>query len=768
MAEGTIKKWFSDKGYGFIERKGQEDLFFHIRQWKGPAESEPQPGDKVTFKEGQGKKGLEAQNVQLIGAKPHTSHQTRMDVQAASDRYHFLNPYNFVRFMNRPIQEPTLNTPEDLPLWHCPPPPHDRYVGLTGRVTCKVEAVTPLFISDSHAIGEENGHKTYRFFQVDARPALPASSLRGMFRSVFEAVTNSCFVVFQEDKPYHLEHRESHAPDMIPSRLVELGKSGARLELLDCTVNAPGSTAGRPTVVRAAAVLRSYPPKVLNQRTGQTFNSHQSQLPQNAYDGMRVAALVTRTPVPHGNRFRAFQAEQVVPANQHQSLTEEDQFAKVFGWLHLTGPNIENKHDERLFFRWDDKEANSPQTNQIPTPYLCECSSAVVEEYNHHLAEYWDRLQRDIERLGNHRWPNSAQGVPHPSVFVERGRQLRMGDLVYVQRDAQGNAIMLRPVSMPRIRYVHSRQSFLPEHLRRCRDYERLCPACRVFGWVYQVERDEEVSQDKVAAYAGRVRLSHGKIEEGWEAEDDITLAILSTPKPTTTPFYLLNSEGQSDAKVDYDTDGARLRGRKFYRHHGEMMSEQEYRRAVDNKDDQNRTVRGALKQGATFTFTLDFENLAPLELGALLYALELEEGMFHRLGYAKPLGFGSVKVTVESVQTIDWEARLRSIEPDVGWQPMERRQCREEFFRAMQTIYGEGFGEMLADLRTLLGNPELPVHYPRPTRKPQADGKNYEWFVGNNKRIEKLGRGDLAKPEALPLAKNDTTGLPLIDKDGR
>jgi hypothetical protein len=41
----------------------------------------------------------------------------------------------------------------------------------------------------------------------------------------------------------------------------------------------------------------------------------------------------------------------------------------VFGFLHRTGPNIENKHHERLFFRWD-ADYNGPNTKgSIPERY---------------------------------------------------------------------------------------------------------------------------------------------------------------------------------------------------------------------------------------------------------------------------------------------------------------------------------------------------------------------------------------------------------------
>lgn len=751
MAKGTIKKLPSSRDFGFIKPDdGGPDVFFHFSLLRGV---DPQEGQRVEFDIEKGEKGPRARNLKIM-----------------ADAYRFLNPYNFVR----PLQQPRL---EDHVLGNCPPPPHDRYVGLTGRITCKVEAVTPLFISDSHGVKEQDKHKTYRFFQYDGQPAVPASSLRGMIRSVFEAITNSCYAVFQRDEPYPLEYRGSRAPKLIPARVVELDENNARLELLDCTLNPPVVISDGPSVVRAAAVRESYPPRVLDSRRGhpQTFDPRKSRLPENAYDGMRVAALVTKTPNVHSSgRFRAFHAISVVPADQHQSLTEDDQHDKVFGWLHLTGPNIENKHDERLFFRWDDRQPAPPQAQQIPNSCLLCCTADVVKEYNHHLRGYWDRLQSVVSKLEDQRWPNSTDGVPHPSTFVEKDRNLRVGDLVYVNHE-QGTVTMLRPVSMPRVRYRYSRQELLPDHLHFCQNYDTLCPACRVFGWVQGRKRETNPyeNQNGPTAYAGRVRLLHGRLTRNEGELPETTLAILSTPKPTTTSFYLLNRQGQPNPTVTYDTGDARLRGRKIYRRH-HSVNPSEYK--SHDQSDQNRTIQGALKAGTTFVFSVDFENLAPLELGALLYALELESEMVHRLGYAKPLGFGSVKVTVMRAKTIDWEKRLQSLDPNVGWRPIGTEgvaKLKRDFLQKIRDLYGDEFNEVLADLRALLGTrPGLPIHYPRPTRHPdQQQHPQYEWFVGNNRRRtahEGSNKRGLPSPVALGLAKDAEDCLPMIEKDGR
>lgn len=65
MAEGTIKR-LTDKGYGFIDTGGGNDMFFHMSNLEGVTYEELQEGQRVSFDEGQGPKGPRAENVRVI------------------------------------------------------------------------------------------------------------------------------------------------------------------------------------------------------------------------------------------------------------------------------------------------------------------------------------------------------------------------------------------------------------------------------------------------------------------------------------------------------------------------------------------------------------------------------------------------------------------------------------------------------------------------------------------------------------------------------
>jgi len=66
VANGTVK-WFNDqKGYGFIEQEDGPDVFVHHSAIYAVGFKSLKEGDRVTFDIEQGKKGAAASNVTLV------------------------------------------------------------------------------------------------------------------------------------------------------------------------------------------------------------------------------------------------------------------------------------------------------------------------------------------------------------------------------------------------------------------------------------------------------------------------------------------------------------------------------------------------------------------------------------------------------------------------------------------------------------------------------------------------------------------------------
>ena len=170
------------------------------------------------------------------------------------------------------------------------------------------------------------------------------------------------------------------------------------------------------------------------------------------------------------------------------------------------------------------------------------------------------------------------------------------------------------------------------------------------------------------------------------------------------------------------------MRGRKQYWHHKGLEANQapeywnpsvadrtqqqsngryqEYRRPDQNgqqqTDSQNRSIKGWIKPGIVFEATLYVQNLQPEEVGALLWLLSLndeigDEGENHyfRLGYGKPLGFGSVKMEIDKEQLPlgtgeDWKKYYATFDasPPAMLDEEQQNICLQAFKASMVASY--------------------------------------------------------------------------------
>lgn len=64
MEHGRVKWFNSEKGFGFIEREGGDDVFVHFSAIQGEGYKSLEEGQEVTFDIENGQRGPQAVNVQ--------------------------------------------------------------------------------------------------------------------------------------------------------------------------------------------------------------------------------------------------------------------------------------------------------------------------------------------------------------------------------------------------------------------------------------------------------------------------------------------------------------------------------------------------------------------------------------------------------------------------------------------------------------------------------------------------------------------------------
>jgi CRISPR/Cas system CSM-associated protein Csm3 (group 7 of RAMP superfamily) len=228
----------------------------------------------------------------------------------------------------------------------------------------------------------------------------------------------------------------------------------------------------------------------------------------------------------------------------------------------------------------------------------------------------------------------------------------------------------------------------LPNDFKPCHRPDGLCTACRLFGLIK----------------GSTLRLGNVSFGDAIctkrEAHPPIYTAILSSPKPRHSAFYL---------------SGPYVAGRKYYFHHrpDNMLTAKGW--LPSNKRPQNQYIQ-PLGAGSTFAFSADFDNVVEDDFAALLYAMTLDEGMRHKFGYAKPCGLGSVHIRLSKLTVRDQPSRYRQATPALTY---EGADLLAEINRRVAPFVSAIPAVTLLDLRRIWGWPAADnVTYRYPTQE--------------------------------------------------
>lgn len=163
----------------------------------------------------------------------------------------------------------------------------------------------------------------------------------------------------------------------------------------------------------------------------------------------------------------------------------------------------------------------------------------------------------------------------------------------------------------------------MPTGKKNCSSQDELCICCRLFGWL----SGSNVHMGKICIQDASLSSTQREVERRKTLY--LKKFALNKPKPEHKNLYLKN-------------------GRKFYYHHhceGPMNTE-----VKPTKD--NKTITSA-KRDTLFCFQVDFTDLEKHELGLLFFSIVLEDGLYHKFGMGKPLGFGSLQITLTNIELL-------------------------------------------------------------------------------------------------------------------
>lgn len=646
--------------------------------------------------------------------------------------------------------------------------------GMCGTMALEIEANSPIFVRGTSA------DYTAPFCLPDGQYALPGSSVRGMLRNVVEIATFGKLLRVNDHRfPLRdLHNRESygrHMAQIVNRQPVPLVNAGWLIP-----ANADGTEAtiipchfAKIEYARLKGIARSWgAPKFDPGAQQSAVVKYQALLGEQARHGQRLPPLhlkieTTPRPVP-GLR-----------SNWGRVVGDGDQLAHLV----MTGqpspyrPDRPQRrgggHPKHHDFVFHFGRTGQPVGAPIPV------SKRALQDFEFaHADRGKDRGQQGS--LNRSVAPNVEWGFWRERVFPGAGRtvdharfaeQPQLGVPVFFLLDkdgllrAMGLAMMFRLAAQHSVRDTISRVQ--KELLAARPDF-----AETLFGRVADEhlgdgarQRDASDAKRDHFGLAGRVSIGVARAEQGVEPGPKKGPLVLGTPKASYYPNYLeQGAEPGASPPVGnkgrprYTTwmeDRAVPRGWKRYRPiEGHALIDPPT--PTDGKGreidlEKVGTEFHPLPPGTRFTATIRLHNVRPVELGALLWAIDHggAQDTFHKLGMARSLGYGTVSLT----------ASRTALERNDGT-PVDRSACIAAFRTYMDGQWaafgGDGTWETSRTVQEL-------VALARP--QPVADSRHMRLDPGS--RINEFVDAKKAGL-ALRAATRDGGRFPIEDRPQR
>lgn len=598
--------------------------------------------------------------------------------QSKIEKY-FINPYNFIPLSNNPVKKGPVHPGE-----------------LTGYIDCQLTLQTPLIVVDTDSKREINDNADNptifdSVFTIDGKMAIPGSELRGMIRSKYETLTNSCLSKIDDELT-----------------LYGRGKAG---------INQPG---------------------LLEYETG------------TLYEAESICVYLKN----HKYRDGA-----------------------LFGYVKYNGKPYEDfsklKTGDEVQYSEDGKGSWQKGILRIGNPLgIQEAVHVFVKKVNgksyqdDNLKRVYTQLAKDSK---GHKSICKTNLRPVWYGFRDSNATLGSNSEVYISLGQNGRVEFKRK--------IEDAMAIKNKTYKHCMRENELCETCSVFG---TIAKDRKTNQD--ISIAGRVRFEDAIGPEYKNDGKYYALSELASPK--VNPYFYFFTEDPAKKKNEYnidfkyhvqgpnatqeENDDIIIRGRKEYWHHpinGYKILNSEEVKQIENyfknrkgkgNGAQENYVRKVItkvidnKANPVFNFRVYYRDLTKDELDHLVGALALQDGnkkLSHKLGMAKPYGFGSVQVKVNYIASRKNKDQSYSIE----------KKMFDSSEYSIAHIFKTLAPQQLSSIRNIYNFDYIQeniVSYPYLENK---NSKIFEWFMDH--KAEKLpfsmNQYDMVKQSANGKPKN-------------
>lgn len=663
----------------------------------------------------------------------------------------FINPYNFVP--TRPFKREDSNR-KKLTI-------QDSHKGqlYTGYFKCSLVTKTPLAIPDhENKSNAEDDTDSYPFMTVNGKKIIPGSSLRGTFRSIYEAVTNSCMVT--DPGADIITGREGVGKPYEPGVLMKDSNGNWQLYQAD----------------RIPLVVKDAWHKPIGQKSQKDFwrfsnehaewdgtiSMHQNGNGYSWGDSVWVKvdkdASYFKTNPKKDKTYPVWKStiSDIKPSDGRK----KPQFPYKAGYL-FVGEAIDSKHAESVFIikKENGNQLIVPGFNRDKMPIYLERLHAILEDYNN------SSINRNLEPTDeNTKQHYGYRKFKEVYQAADQGR----GALPLWYQVTDGK-LELSLAQIGRTAYENT-LSRLQNFRTPCKSREDVCEACALFGMVgdecigSRVRfTDALCDKDQGIIRSNNVRLQ--KEMDGAPRYAGVLLKELGSPKMTYRSFYVKGGKS-------YDASDAAIRGRKFYWHIPAATKESDKDEVYTHAEkDASRTARyELLKPGSLFTFKVYYDGITEEQRRKLAWTLTLGENdgkkYCIKIGHGKPLGLGSAKVTIVERSERDYSNGEYTVDDSISqvatWIDQENGLLENlDSYKALRRMAQYDAVSVADKDREEKSQDEIRVKYPY-IDNPEAAGDDanaaasHQWFSQNNFQNRKT-------PENAVLPEVNEKGLPIL-----